>query len=309
VEDWQLDELADEGKGLLLCLALSGEEAALGALEGAEGEACRAAWRGLACRDESARDEILDAWRARAIAGLPRCIDRLHPSWIEAALAGEPPHILRYLRGILPAALRPMVDKLMEAAGGAGADTGLGRDLGRAIERIAFGHLAPLCEGPCGPLASRLCALDFEALQTEVTRMGARTLARSLAGASTVVRARAMALAGEPWAAVMAAAFAQDLSQDQRRAAIAHAAANVHAPARTSSERLFHIGLAALREELAEDGVGSVFRVAGRLPARQGRQLLGWSDVWGARLPVAWMVEDRHGVHREGDESAGPLGR
>jgi hypothetical protein len=281
VDDPQFGELADEGRGVLLCLEVLGEEAVLGALDGSKGDACRAAWRALAGQHAISRSEILAAWRAQALAGVPRCIDRLHPSWIEAALAGEPPYLLRYLRGILPAVLRPTVDALMGASGGVGADANPDRDLGRAIERIAFGHLGLLCESPCGPLATRLCALDFEALHTEVIRIGARTIGRSLAGASSVVRARAMALAGEPWAGVMAAAFAEDLSQDQRRAAMAHAAANVQASARTSSERLFHIGLAALRADLAAEGVGSLGRVAGRLPVQQGRQLLGWSDALG----------------------------
>jgi hypothetical protein len=282
VEDRQLGELADEGKGVLLCLALSGEEATLRGLEKPEGDACRAAWRTLGAEDESARNKILDAWRAQATSGLPRCIDHLHPSWIEAALAGEPPYLLRTFRGILPPALRPTVEKLLGTAGGAGAEAILDRDLARAIEHIAFGHLAPLCESPCGPLATSLCELDFQALQTQVTRTGALTLGYSLAGASSVVRARAMALAGEPWAGVMAAAFAEAPPEDKRRAALAHAAANVHASARTPSERLFHIGLAAIRADLAAEGVGSIFRVAGRLSVEQGRELLGWSGVWGS---------------------------
>jgi hypothetical protein len=90
-----------------------------------------------------------------------------------------------------------------------------------------------------------------------------------------------MALAGEPWAQVIADAFREKLSDDEREAARNHAATNVRASAYTSADRLLHIGLAALKACLSEEHAGSVFRVAGRLPAVLGRQLLdGWRSVW-----------------------------
>jgi hypothetical protein len=277
VEKQQLGEAAEEVKGVLLGLAVSGEPAAaLDGLEGPEGDACRAAWRALGELDEPALNGLLDAWRAQASTGLPRDIDRLHPSWIEAALAGEPPCLLRYFHRALPEPLRPTVERLMREGREPSADVDLDRGLRWAVRRIALGHLAPLCESTCGPLATRLCAAGFDELQREVTHTGARTLGHSLVGASAAVRVRAMALAGEPWARVIGEALAEEISDSQRRAAIGHAAANVNASARTPTERLLYIGLAALKADLSVEGVGSLFRVAGRLPTDPGRQLLGW---------------------------------
>jgi hypothetical protein len=272
----ELGEITDEAKGVLLSLvARGGDEAALGGLADGEHEECVAAWRALGRLEEGARDALLSAWRARAKAGLPDGIGGLHPSWIEAALAGEPLYLLRYLHGRVPQALRPAVEKVMTSAAAGSWDPSIGPALGREIERLAFGHLAPLCESACGPLATRLCALDFEALQTELTRTGARTLGRSLGGTDAGVRARAMALAGEPWAGVMAEAFRESISVEQRKAAIVHASANVQASARTASQRLLHLGLATIAADLVAEGEGSLLRVAGRLPADLGQQLLG----------------------------------
>jgi hypothetical protein len=271
----ELGEITDEAKGVLLSVvALGGDEAVLDGLhEPLRGE-CVAAFRALGRLEGGTREARLSAWRARAHSGLPAGLQSLHPSWIEAALAGEPAYLRRHLQGRLPQPLRAAVENLMTDAAAKDRDLGIGPKHSREIERLAFGHLDQLCEGACGPLAATLCALDFEALQAEVTRRGARTLGRSLAGTDAIIQARAMSLAGQPWATAMAEALGESLTAEQRMDARKHASGNVHASSRTAAERLQHIGLAALKSELEGEGVSSVFRVAGRLPVELGRRLL-----------------------------------
>ena len=271
----ELGEISDEAKGVLLALAVPEEgEAALAGLAGANREECLNAWRGLGRLGQAARNAQLTAWREKATNGLPDGLVRLHPSWIEDALAGEPLGLLRYFLDRLPEALRPSIEKLMRTAEGDSQVASIDPALGRQVERIAFASLAPLCESAGGPLATRLGGLSFEELQAEVTRQGARTLGRSLAGADAGMRARVMALAGEPWASVMAEAFQEETSASQRRAAMLHAAGNVRASAYSRADRLLRIGLAVLKAELAAEGRESILRVAGRLPAKLGRRLL-----------------------------------
>ena len=271
----EVGEITEEAKGVLLSLvALGGDEAALGGLYEDERAECMAAWRALGELDEEARRALLSVWTVSAHGEATAGIDSLHPTWIEAALEGEPDYLLRHLRGRLPLPLQAVVEKLMTDAPAENQDVGIPAELSREIERLAFEPLARLCEGGCGPIAAWLCALEFEALQVEVIRKGARTLGHSLAGTDASIQARAMALAGQPWAAVMAEAFAETISAEQRRVARMHASANVHASARTAAERLLHVGLAALKSELAEEGAASMLRVAGRLPAELGRSLL-----------------------------------
>jgi hypothetical protein len=269
-----LDAVAGETKGVLLAvLSLDDGAAVFAGMGEGEREHCSRAWAALVRLEEAAMGDLFERWRAELATGLPSGLARLHPSWIEDALAGEPPHLLALLRGCLPAS-RP--GSLPASLGSADHRSGLRSDLAR----VAFGHLAPLCENPAGPLATSLSALPFEALMDEVGRLGARTLARSLAGSEPAVRARAMAVAGEPWATVMAQAFGQaasrPVSEDERQAAVAQVAGSVALPAHTPGERLLHIGMATLAADLAAEHPGSRFRVAGRLPAQLGRRLLGW---------------------------------
>jgi hypothetical protein len=271
----ELGEITDEAKGALLSLvALAGDEAVFAGLVEDEAAGCAAAWLALGQLEKVFREAVLSAWRARAQGGLPEGLEHLHPSWIAATFAGEPSYLLRYFQGRLPHALGHAVEALMAGAAVEDQDAVMGPQQGHEIEQIALAPLVRLCEGSCGPLAAKLCGLEFEALQVEVTRRGARTLAQSLAGADASIQARAMALAGQPWAAVMAEAWGKSISAEERTAARIHASANVYASARTSAERLLHIGLAALKSELAAEGAGSVSRVAGRLPAELGRRLL-----------------------------------
>ena len=146
----------------------------------------------------------------------------------------------------------------------------------REVTRLALGWLAPLCESACGPLAERLLVLTFDELLNDVIRRGARTVGQSLVGAAPALRARAMVAAGEPWAQVIGQASAQSLPDPDRKGAMAFAKTRIPDSVRTPGERLLHVGLAVLKSELAAEREGSLYRVAGRLPATLGRPLIGW---------------------------------
>jgi hypothetical protein len=270
-----------EERGILLFLLVAGvEEASLDALDEKRRRSCSKAWQALRAEGAEGQARIQDEWLREARSALPRGLERLHPSWIHAALAGEPTYLLRALGNGLPESVQAVVAELLDedAENDLTADarlclaTGIQRD----IERLAFGWLAPLCEGACGPSAEELCHLQFEDLLAEATRRGARTLGLSLAGAAPGLRARAMASAGEPWGRVIGEASLETVSSAERAAAANHAQTSIPPSARTAGVRLLHIGLVALKSELAAENPGSIFRVAGRLPAALGRPLLGW---------------------------------
>jgi hypothetical protein len=269
-----------ETRGILLCLlALGGDESVLGALDEKRQAACAWAWRDLQRAGESLREEILAEWRAEAASPTPQGLDRLHPSWIAMALEDEPAHLVRLIVSDLPEDVRAY------ALGVVGGDPEASHDdpiracptaTKREIVRLALGSLAPLCESACGPLAETLCGLPFDALLTEATRRGARTVGQSLAGASPALRARAMAATGEPWAQVIGAASTERTSDADRKMALMHANTRIPDSVRTPSDRLLHIGLVVVKFELVAEHPGSLYRVAGRLPAALGRPLLGW---------------------------------
>jgi hypothetical protein len=85
-----------------------------------------------------------------------------------------------------------------------------------------------------------------------------------------------MAAAGEPWAQAIGAASGESTSDAERKAAMAHAHARIPDSARTPGDRLLHIGLSVLKSELVAEHPGSLYCVAGRLPAALGRPLVGW---------------------------------
>jgi hypothetical protein len=85
-----------------------------------------------------------------------------------------------------------------------------------------------------------------------------------------------MAAAGDPWAHVIGAAACDGVSEGERKSSAAHARVRIPDSARTPMDRLLHIGLLALKTELAAEQAGSLYRVAGRLPVALGRPMLGW---------------------------------
>lgn len=272
-------EVDPEARGILLSLlAVGAGESALERLDERRRAICARAWQALLGEDGTSRVQRLDAWRVEAVGTLPRGLDRLHPSWIVAALEGEPASIIQIALADLSQPLRATV---LGFIAGVGAWPTEKRDMcpaasKREVVRVAFGWLAPLCESECGPLAGHLCALAFDDLVTTATRRGACTVGQSLAGAAPALRARAMAAAGEPWAQVIGKASSDITSDADRKIAMAHANARIPDSARTPGERLLHIGLAVLKSELAHEHEGSIHRVAGRLPASLGRAMVGW---------------------------------
>jgi hypothetical protein len=241
---------------------------------------CTRIWQGLLGQSESDRARILAEWRAEAASTLPQGLDRLHPSWILAALEGEPAHIVRIvLRGLpepLQAMVRGLPGMLVTDAQPAKQTVAQPEAIRREVQRLALGWLAPLCENVCGPLAERLLGHTFDELLSDVTRRGARTVGQSLAGAAPALRARAMVAAGEPWAQVIGQASTESLPEPDRKIAMAHAKTRIPASARTPRERLLHVGLAVLKSELVAEHEGSIYRVAGRLPVALGRAMIGW---------------------------------
>jgi hypothetical protein len=279
-ESVTVDADADARGILLALLAMGDDESALACLDEKRRAVCAGAWRELQEAGETRREEILAQWRAAAASAVPQGLDRLHPSWIVAALEGEPSHIVRLALTTLPKSVRARVLGML---GNGDADGRNGDEIRacpmairREVAHEAFGSLAPLCESACGPSAEILCGLPFDELLTEAIRRGARAVGQSLAGAPPALRARAMAAAGEPWAQVIGAASAESTTPACRKAAMAHANTMIPDSARAPSERLLHIGLAALKSELVDEHAGSVYRVAGRLPAALGRPLIGW---------------------------------
>jgi len=278
-----------EERGILLSLLAAGaEEASLDALDEMRRRSCFEAWQALRAVGAEAQARIRAEWRQEAASGLPLGLERLHPSWIREALAGEPAYLLRALRSglsepvrtvsVQAVSVRAVVDWLLDADDGPTMNAPVCPSAGlqRDVERLAFGWLAPLCESACGPVAGRLCDLQFEELLAEATRYGARTVGQSLAGVAPGLRARAMASAGEPWARVIGEASLETVSSAARSAAADYANTMIPPSARTAGDRLLHIGLVALKSELAAESPGSFLRVAGRLPASLGRPMLGW---------------------------------
>jgi hypothetical protein len=270
-----------ESRGILLFLLTTGDaESVLACLDEERRAVCVGAWRTLHGVSEADQGRILAEWRAEAVNTLPRGLDRLHPSWLVAALADEPAHILRIVLSELPQALRTTVLGLpgITSAGLLPAEEAEKCPLAmkREVVRVAFGWLSPLCESQGGPVAESLCALAFDELLTDVTLRGARAVGQSLAGSAPALRARAMAAAGEPWAQVIRKASVESTSDGERKLAMAHANTRIPDSARTPSDRLLHIGLVVLKSELATEHPGSVYRLAGRLPAALGRRMIGW---------------------------------
>jgi hypothetical protein len=254
-----VDDASPEIQGILLALeATAAEESVFPVLADALHEPALAAWRSLRALDDATRSRLLATWRARAASGLPSGFSFLHPSWAAEALAREPQVVVAAIRG------------------NASGVPSVPRETARELARLAFSHLAPLCESEPGPRVTRLLALEPEDLVAELKRRGARTVGRSLAGTPPTLRARAMAGVGEPWAREIAAASMAAATSEERADALTLAGAGSDCEGWTAEQRLLAIGIAATRAEFGAEGSGALARLAGRLPAALGRGLIGW---------------------------------
>jgi hypothetical protein len=303
-----LDALGREECGILLSLSVLGaEDAILKRLGGERFEACARGWQALQEAGREFRTQVLAEWRGEAALAAPRGLERLHPSWIEASLSGEPSHVLEaILAGAqLPESVHEVVRACLPpgsnsvSASGAKAHLVLelselskvGRaEIARDVARMAFGWLAPLLDNSNGPLAEELCALSFDDLLEEVRRHGARALGGLLAGTTPAVRARVMASLGEPWASVILASSLQAPSKEEHALAVTCATTAALSWVRSPRERLLSIGLAVLKAKLAAEDSGSPFRVAGRLPCPLGLAVAGELEQHGHGLLVAGAV-------------------
>ena len=270
-----------EVRGLLLSLyAMGGSASALDRLDDHRRSVCSQAWLALGAASPSGREKVLSEWRAELARPWPEGLERLHPSWIVAALEGEPAYMVQTVWRALPDPVRVMVQTMPALANIVLQSAGQASSWAAAntpeVLRLAFGWLAPLCESTCGPNAEGLSALALDDLLSEVTRRGARAVGQSLSGAAQGLRARAMAAAGEPWAQVIGEVSALGLSDPDRKIALGHANTRLPDSARTPGERLLYIGLSVLKSDLVAEHQGSIYRVAGRLPVAMGKTWLGW---------------------------------
>lgn len=218
-------------------------------------------------RETAAADLLQDA-----LGPVPAGVAGLHPSWLREALAAEPTGLaLALAEGTV---LAGAAAALVRSRGEPGGPWPLEPDLRQQLRRVVLAPLEALAAEPAGPLGRELAALTGQALELEVCRWGARAVGASLAGAPLELRARAMASAGAPWSVEIAAAAArptEPAARERARQQVARAAAR---PALTPVQRLQAVGLLALREALADEGTGSLRRVAGALPVDLGRALL-----------------------------------
>jgi hypothetical protein len=169
------NELHAEERGLLLGLSLQAMgDAALSRLASSRRQACRDAWQALRTLSRSDRAALLADWIVEARAPFPPGMERLHPSWLAEAIAGEPAELWPALLCGLPG--RQAVEPLLELVHRDGAitpdDEPWPPESVAELQRCVFGRLAPLCVGPAGPVGARLCRLGCEELLTEIAGRG-----------------------------------------------------------------------------------------------------------------------------------------
>jgi hypothetical protein len=234
------------------------------------GEGARRAWLALRDQPHQQRVTALGDLLRDTLSAVPPGLGELHASWLLETLAAEPIGLALVLAegtGVAAA-----VAELARARDEAGWP--LAPEARLELRRLAFLSLEPLTLEPAGPLGHQLAALDEAGLDSELCRLGARTLGTSLAGAPLELRARAMATAGAPWSVEIAAAAARPTEPAARERARLLVARAARLPALTSLQRLRAVGLVTVAPLLAAEGAASALRVAGRLPVEVGRALL-----------------------------------
>lgn len=225
---------------------------------------------------------------------VPPGLSAIHPSWIRYVLARE---------------ALPLAAALQECLRQAGVQGGEGpwNDISPAplpraflgdILWLLFGRLSdpdpdqttfpadrPLDEGSAGARSVLWHRLPGSVLWRALCERGACEVGRSLRGAEPVMRARAMATVGVPWAQVIARTASEAFdapARDRSRLAVARASAMagrddvpLEGAGRPGAEvRLAFVGLSAARSELSAAGPEALRTIALRLPAVVGRFLL-----------------------------------
>lgn len=242
---------------------------------------CAEGLAALAALSAGDRDAWLADTAALAVSPAPEDLSALHPSWISEAIRTEPLPLIRAIVACLPDPARATVEAVLpppDQDETVMASTDLPPPVLLDLARLVFLPLEPLCAPPVGPLATELRALPFDQLILRVMGLGAELVGRSLHGAPSNLRAKLMATVGEPWATVMARAFGETPSPEARALAIRHAGISPPSTAARPEDRLFHVGLSRLREDLEGEGGEGLFILAGRLPYALGRPWLG--EAW-----------------------------
>jgi hypothetical protein len=287
-----LGALPPAAAGFVLGIALGGasadEFAPAGALvQGAHGEACRAALRALGALPREQRAQSLAQLAGAANRAIPAGVERIHPGWLRAALDGEATAILLALVAGLPAEVVAVADEIVEARDedpSLRAPAELEAEALAELRRALFAAFAPMpdpaaaarSDAPAdAPEWRRLAALSPAALLDRLARTGAELLGASLHGAPPVVIARAAAGAGEAAGATVLASATGAVSPAQREHARSLVAAAAPLCQESSALGLAQaIGLIALAEMLAQQEADAAPVLAQRLPPAIGQLLL-----------------------------------
>jgi hypothetical protein len=289
--------LEPEERGVLLAALLGAGAAPLAALAEPARARCEAAWGDLQRAGRTERATVTALLLGQTAQPLPAALETLHPSWLAALVADEPPALVRALLEGLPPALQAAAD-LPPSDGTTALDVAaaLPPGLRPALQRLLFAPALELLEDISGPIARALCALDTDELLGELERRGAAALGASLAGAPPEAQARALAGLGSRLAPVARAAMSAPKASAACAEARRDVAAANRAPAADAAFRLRSVGVRALARALAAEGEAELRRVAGRLPQELGRRLLAAGGAGGPRR----AVDDARGAHGRG---------
>jgi hypothetical protein len=265
-------------------------------IAGPEGEACRSALRALDALPREARARCLAALARAAIEPVPAGIERVHPGWLRAALAGEATPILLAVTAGLPAVVVAVAAEIADGRAEAPAlrapaavPPGPLAELRRAL----FARFVAMPDPPLGPRAGEpppswwrvLAALPADALAAEIARRGGETLGVSLQGAGPEVAARTAAGLGAAAARALRAAAAGPavtaVERERARAFVVAAAAAMEMEVEDGArpaEPAEGVGVEVVAEALAgePDEAGRV--LAQRLSPALGRMLLRVRD-------------------------------
>jgi hypothetical protein len=166
-----MERLPSLERAIAFCAALTGEDAALGRLSVASEQRCRAALERLRAAPRADRAAALAREAQNLSATLPAGLERVHPSWIAAALAGEPPPVVAILLGEAPATLAAAVRAYLPATQAPGQRAPEPDRAVRAwLRRRTLGQLAPMTLPPGTP--AELVALFDLSAEALVARLG-----------------------------------------------------------------------------------------------------------------------------------------